>query len=264
VGVAWQINSIRHVPTANLSFRNVSGIGTGFYSRFHGNDRVALGYDTLHTYEQPYRLGSIWPQTVSYLDPVATRSADTAYVHLLNRRYESSDTSLVRLDFSDYGETARLATQHTMHILTGFGTPGGSNPFEGAWVESAPVSVVDGVAEIRVPPHSATIVTLALSRSTSAESFGEATGFYLSEAYPNPALGEVRLDLTLPRAARVEIAVFDVLGRSVRRVPAEALGAGAQTLRVPTAGLPSGVYLVRVTAEGERARVATRQLTLVR
>ncbi len=72
---------------------------------------------------------------------------------------------------------------------------------------------------------------------------------------------EIRLRVSLERAARLEARVFDIRGCMV--VPeAEKEGVdGDQELRLRTDGVPSGVYLVQVEALGEK-RVA--RLILVR
>jgi subtilisin family serine protease len=68
---------------------------------------------------------------------------------------------------------------------------------------------------------------------------------------PNPTRGGVTIELALPVAGPVALAVFDLAGRRVREEPAVALGAGAHVLRWDGSddrarGVPAGVYLVRV------------------
>lgn len=265
VGKSWQIAAIRHVPDADITFRNVSGIGTGLYSRLHGTERVALTHSGLATYDQPLGLSAIQAKEgVAFLDPVATRTADSVYVHLINRRYADADTSLVRLDISAYGEVASTATVHTMHVLTGFGTPQGDNPYEGAWVTTADVPVGAGnVVELRVPPHSVSVVAVGRAGATSAERGPE--GFRVGPPSPNPTGGAVSLAVTLAEPALVGGAVYDALGRRVLDVPARPLAAGErQAVRLSTAALPAGVYVVRLVAEGDRTLRATRTITVVR
>jgi hypothetical protein len=264
VGERWLIAAIRYVPTADITFRNVSGIGMGLYSRLHGTERVALTHDGLATYDQPLGLSAIQPKDdVAFLDPVVTRSADSVYVHLINRRYASTDTSLVRLDLSAYPEVAATATHHTMHVLTGFGVPQGDNPYEGAWVTTDEVPVGAGnVVEFRVPPHSVSVVAIARSGGTAAERGPE--GFRVGPPRPNPARDAVAFEVDLAAPAAVGAVVYDVLGRAVLEVTPRPLAAGRQSVRVPTAALPAGVYVVRLAAEGEPALRAARTVTVVR
>ena len=84
-----------------------------------------------------------------------------------------------------------------------------------------------------------------------------ATGFGL---YPNPGQQGTTLAFELVRAARVELSVFDHLGRRVATQPAGLLPAGAQTLRWDAANARAGLYLVRLSVDGQVA--ASRQLVL--
>jgi len=66
-------------------------------------------------------------------------------------------------------------------------------------------------------------------------------------ARPNPSLADpVRIGLTLPRAERIELALYDAAGRKVGTVAAGSYSAGEHSLDCP--GLASGVYLYRLTA----------------
>ena len=78
--------------------------------------------------------------------------------------------------------------------------------------------------------------------------------------YPNPAAGRTRLDFVLPRAGRVELGVFDALGRRVATQAAGYLPAGAHSLGWEARGARAGLYLLRLTVDGQVA--ATRQLQL--
>ena len=84
-----------------------------------------------------------------------------------------------------------------------------------------------------------------------------AAGFSL---YPNPASGGTRLSFTLPRAGRVELGIFDAVGRRVVTRTAGLLPMGSQSLLLETGNLKSGLYLVRLVVDGQPA--ATRQLVV--
>lgn len=77
----------------------------------------------------------------------------------------------------------------------------------------------------------------------------------LAPAGENPARGSVRLWLDLPRNERVEVAVFDVVGRKVATLVSAAPGAGRHAVawdRRDAAGRAAraGVYFVRASAGG--------------
>jgi hypothetical protein len=81
---------------------------------------------------------------------------------------------------------------------------------------------------------------------------GEVPGsLALGIPYPNPSAGQVRLQLALPRAARVSFAVHDLQGREVWRMPDQALDPGRVSLAWPARSaegsrVSPGVYLARV------------------
>ena len=95
---------------------------------------------------------------------------------------------------------------------------------------------------------------------------GLPTVFRADSAYPNPANAEAGISIDLPVAAEVRVSLYDVLGREVASVPAQALEAGTnQELKLDLSGLPSGVYLWRTEAIGvSGTERASGQLTVVR
>lgn len=73
----------------------------------------------------------------------------------------------------------------------------------------------------------------------------------LHAPYPNPARGPLSVAFELPRAAEVQLGVYDVLGRRVQYQTMPSAPAGTHTLTIDTEGLPSGLYLVRLSALGQ-------------
>ncbi|MEL7169768.1 MAG: T9SS type A sorting domain-containing protein, partial [Bacteroidota bacterium] len=63
--------------------------------------------------------------------------------------------------------------------------------------------------------------------------------------YPNPAAAATTVAVTLPEAADVHTAIYDVLGRRVATLHDGTLAAGTHPLRLDAARLSAGVYLVR-------------------
>jgi hypothetical protein len=81
----------------------------------------------------------------------------------------------------------------------------------------------------------------------------------MQPAWPNPFRGETALSFSLPQPAAVELAVFDVAGRLVRRLAATQFGAGEQRLlwdgrNAEGEWVPAGVYLYRLDIDGEQAQ----------
>jgi len=91
--------------------------------------------------------------------------------------------------------------------------------------------------------------------------------FVLGEAYPNPFNQDITIPYTVPYTARVDIVIYDLLGRRVRTlvralsVPADhrALWDSRSDGGLP---LPSGVYFCRMEAGGSFEK--TRKLLLIR
>jgi len=78
---------------------------------------------------------------------------------------------------------------------------------------------------------------------------------FLAPPAPNPAHGATTLRFGLPRAARIELTLYDQQGRRVRSLLAGTLPAGERTLTwdgrdESGRALPAGLYFVRLATEG--------------
>ena len=67
---------------------------------------------------------------------------------------------------------------------------------------------------------------------------------------PNPFQGSVEMTLTSNRELRVQVAIFDVLGRQVRTPHTALVGPGRRQIHLSTVDLPPGVYFVRISSFG--------------
>jgi hypothetical protein len=86
--------------------------------------------------------------------------------------------------------------------------------------------------------------------------------YVLSPAYPNPFNPQTQVSLTVDRAQRVQVEVFNMLGQRVRLVYSGSMGSReTRTFTFDAGDLPTGIYLFRVNGETFNA---TRQVTLVR
>jgi TonB family protein len=78
---------------------------------------------------------------------------------------------------------------------------------------------------------------------------GVPAGFAIRGAYPNPFNPSVTLAFSLPEAATVAVALFDVSGREVLSVPSRSLEASERhEIAIDGSNLASGMYLYRLTA----------------
>ena len=89
----------------------------------------------------------------------------------------------------------------------------------------------------------------------------EALAFALDGTFPNPFRAATTVRYTLPHAAHVDVAVYDLLGRLVTRLVSEERAAGVHEARWDAAGVASGTYVVRVSAG---AFAAARRVLLLR
>ena len=129
----------------------------------------------------------------------------------------------------------------------------------------APITyMVAGQQYIVVPiggaSQPAELVALTLGGATGIDdAFSEE--IELHQNYPNPFQGTTTIDYILPAPTHVELTVYDVLGRRVKRLVDEVRVAGRHQARFDAAGLPSGLYFYRFNTDSFSQ---TRQLVVVR
>jgi hypothetical protein len=70
----------------------------------------------------------------------------------------------------------------------------------------------------------------------------------LRQNYPNPFNPTTRISYTLPRTAKVELKVYDVLGRDIATLVDRLQPAGEHTTPFEAGHLPSGLYFYQLTA----------------
>ena len=85
-------------------------------------------------------------------------------------------------------------------------------------------------------------------------------------AYPNPMRGTTTLSLTLPESSRVDLEVYDINGRLVRRLVDGPVEAGEHEVRwdgkdASGANVASGIYFCRLAADGHEE---TTKITILR
>ena len=71
----------------------------------------------------------------------------------------------------------------------------------------------------------------------------------LSQNYPNPARGLMTIDYLVGTAGIVELSIYDVLGRCVKRVINGHVDAGRYSVAVSTLDICPGIYMSRLTTE---------------
>lgn len=126
------------------------------------------------------------------------------------------------------------------------------------------VVVTDG-SEIAL--GEATTVRFSRGQPVSAERPGDAVGFRLEAAYPNPARDAVALNVATGQGGAVGAEVFNMLGQKVAVVSPRFMPAGGrESLSLDVRDLAPGVYVIRVTRHENEREVArdARTITIVR
>jgi hypothetical protein len=83
----------------------------------------------------------------------------------------------------------------------------------------------------------------------------------LGQNYPNPFSGLTTVPLDLPGRERVQIKLYDLVGREMRDLLDESLPAGQREIRIDATGVPSGVYFIQARI-GDR--LFTRPITILK
>jgi len=145
------------------------------------------------------------------------------------------------------------------------------------WLEDAAGAVVDSVefgalqeteSYSRIPDGG---VWQTVGNITRGSANGTGTGvqqnpqvvdsYELQQNYPNPFNPTTQISFYLPKAAQVNLTVYNLLGQAVREVVNARLSAGAHAVTVDGADLKSGIYFYTIrTADFS----ATRRMVLIK
>lgn len=98
---------------------------------------------------------------------------------------------------------------------------------------------------------------------SSAIEVGIPVKYDLSQNYPNPFNPVTKIDFDLPKDSRVNIAVYDILGREMKSIVNEFKKAGYYTVTYDASALSSGTYFYRLLTDGDK-NIITKKLTLVK
>jgi len=88
------------------------------------------------------------------------------------------------------------------------------------------------------------------------------SSFFLFQNYPNPFNPTTTIKYALPKASKVKLEVFNVLGQKVAVLVNTHKAAGYHQVTFNGSGLPSGVYYYRM--ETDKGFVQTRKLVLLK
>ncbi|MTI87262.1 MAG: T9SS type A sorting domain-containing protein [Balneolaceae bacterium] len=92
-------------------------------------------------------------------------------------------------------------------------------------------------------------ITLERSALVANETEGGVPAeFTLKQNYPNPFNPTTQIAFDLPKASKVRLTVFDMLGRKVSTLVNERMSAGSQVVEFDASRLSSGMYIYRIDA----------------
>jgi endonuclease/exonuclease/phosphatase family metal-dependent hydrolase len=121
--------------------------------------------------------------------------------------------------------------------------------------------LLDGDTQV-ASDHLPHVADFELKKTTSSiEMNGSMDRYSLDQNFPNPFNPATMISFTIPESVKVEIDVFDQLGRRVARLVNETFTTGLHEVAFDASALPSGIFLIRMVT-GEQ--VFTRKMTLMK
>jgi hypothetical protein len=203
----------------------------------------------------PSQRVSEYLEAIAGSQPSLTRVIRSVLPSVLFSEDRASE-AVTRLDMNlrDYppGPIHRQALyQKFLHLLHA------SEDISGAWdllntlVATYPRSREERLARPQIATYLAACGdrSLEIYKEPAAGTSQFPAGFSLSQNYPNPFNSMTSIRFDLPRDARVELSVFDVLGRRIATPMSDTKTAGTHSVAFDASGLASGVYFYRLSAE---------------
>jgi len=94
---------------------------------------------------------------------------------------------------------------------------------------------------------------------------GVPKSFNLSQNYPNPFNPVTKINFDLPEDGKVELRLYDMLGREVSTLINEVRTAGYYTVNLNASNLSSGIYIYRLISKtSDKDFVATKKMILIK
>lgn len=82
--------------------------------------------------------------------------------------------------------------------------------------------------------------------------------FVVTQNYPNPASTQTYIDIVLPETDKINIQIFDLMGRLVKTVVNEYLNTGKHTLEINTTSFVPGIYFFKVSSDSGQYSAAKK------
>ena len=89
--------------------------------------------------------------------------------------------------------------------------------------------------------------------------------FDISQNYPNPFNPTTKIDYALPLDSKVNIVIYDMLGREIKSVVQEQQKAGYYTVQINATDFASGTYFYRMIANANgNNNIITKKLSVIK
>ena len=82
--------------------------------------------------------------------------------------------------------------------------------------------------------------------------------FTVTQNYPNPASMQTFIDLVLPESDKINIQIYDLMGRLVKTVVNEYLNTGKHTLEINTSTFVPGIYFFKISSDSGQYNAAKK------
>ena len=158
----------------------------------------------------------------------------------------------LRMFDSSWDTTFSNLADTTFEFLTG-------NRLQLSTIYQWTVSVFDGFVSV-ASPDTFSFTTPEPNGLSDLDKFIPKV-FALRQNYPNPFNPETTISFDLPKAEKVTLRVFDILGREVLALVDEQMPAGSHNVTLNASTLSSGIYLYRIQAGNY---IRTRRMVLLK
>jgi hypothetical protein len=218
-----------------------------FATKPPGEVLVSISNTIFYTANLPNRSQNDWILNHNWLVKMYTNNTEQVYKV---RVWKTMATNMENFDLNEaanlwynyslvYNDTGNVAMAwERIKSIRGYQAqiPMDTTPFH--VISFPPDPIVSGVSPV---VHSSTPIEISIN--------------------PNPAKTETELSFSIEERSAVHIELFDILGRSVKKVYAGMLEEGKHTYPISITGLAEGMYYVRVTANGA---VTTKSIRVVK
>lgn len=129
----------------------------------------------------------------------------------------------------------------------------------------------NGLGGLNVQLYSGTAVYNTTTNSDGSFTFNNVTkvedlnsipsSYAVSNNYPNPFNPKTRINITLPKASKVSINIYNILGQRVKNIPDQVFPTGINFVDIDLNGLSNGIYFAHININDDYS--TTKKLVLI-